>query len=132
MDVAWLRARFKRVICCPLFEQSLSTPFQGIPERVGLAATTWAIFAESSFNPLGQDFGLRITRLKFAGAHLHLTFTTYAKLSDSGSTTSRTMFGHLCHRDRRVGTEVDVDLGAVLPKRLTPPGSTSSLTKENE
>jgi hypothetical protein len=26
--------------------QCLSTPFQCIPERVGLAATTWAIFAE--------------------------------------------------------------------------------------
>lgn len=36
----------------PPIEQCLSTPFQCIPERVGLAATTWAIFAERSFNPL--------------------------------------------------------------------------------
>ena len=33
-------------------EQCLSTPFQCIPERVGLAATAWAIFAERDFNPL--------------------------------------------------------------------------------
>jgi len=32
--------------------QCLDTPFQCIPERVGLAATTWAIFAEQKFNPL--------------------------------------------------------------------------------
>jgi hypothetical protein len=32
--------------------QCLDTPFQCIPERVGLAATTWAIFADQKFNPL--------------------------------------------------------------------------------
>lgn len=38
----------------PPLEQCLSTPFQCIPERVGLAATTWAIFAERNINPLGK------------------------------------------------------------------------------
>ncbi len=33
-------------------DQCLTTPFQCIPERVGLAATAWAIFAERKFNPL--------------------------------------------------------------------------------
>ena len=33
-------------------EQCLTTPFQCIPERVGLAATAWAVFAERAFNPL--------------------------------------------------------------------------------
>jgi uncharacterized repeat protein (TIGR01451 family) len=33
--------------------QCLSTPFQCIPERVGLAATNWAIYAERKINPLG-------------------------------------------------------------------------------
>lgn len=33
-------------------EQCLSTPFQCIPQRVGLAATTWAIFAAQEINPL--------------------------------------------------------------------------------
>ena len=33
-------------------DQCLQTPFQCIPERVGLAATTWAIFAEQGLNPL--------------------------------------------------------------------------------
>jgi len=36
----------------PPFNQCLDTPFQCIPERVGLAATTWAIFADQKFNPL--------------------------------------------------------------------------------
>jgi hypothetical protein len=36
----------------PPGEQCLTTPFQCIPERVGLAATAWAIFAERAFNPL--------------------------------------------------------------------------------
>jgi len=38
----------------PPIEQCLSTPFQCIPERVGLAATTWAIFAERDFNILNS------------------------------------------------------------------------------
>jgi len=33
-------------------DQCLTTPFQCIPERVGLAATTWAIFAAKGSNPL--------------------------------------------------------------------------------
>jgi len=36
----------------PPIEQCLSTPFQCIPERVGLAATTWAILAARHDNPL--------------------------------------------------------------------------------
>jgi hypothetical protein len=32
--------------------QCLATPFQCIPERVGLAATTWAIIADQKFNPM--------------------------------------------------------------------------------
>ncbi len=35
----------------PPLEQCLSTPFQCIPQRVGLAATTWAVFAERGINP---------------------------------------------------------------------------------
>ena len=35
----------------PPVEQCLTTPFQCIPERVGLAATTWAIFADRNINP---------------------------------------------------------------------------------
>ena len=38
----------------PPLEQCLSTPFQCIPERVGLAATTWALFAEHGVNPFRQ------------------------------------------------------------------------------
>jgi hypothetical protein len=36
----------------PPLKQCLDTPFQCIPERVGLAATNWAIYADLAFNPL--------------------------------------------------------------------------------
>jgi uncharacterized protein (TIGR03437 family) len=35
----------------PPYEQCVSTPFQCIAERVGLAATAWAVFAEMNLNP---------------------------------------------------------------------------------
>jgi hypothetical protein len=41
-------------------EQCLSTPFQCIPQRVGLAATTWALFAEAGLNPLSPTPTLTI------------------------------------------------------------------------
>jgi hypothetical protein len=44
----------------PPLEQCLSMPFQCIPERVGLAATTWAIFTERSLNPLSPSGILKI------------------------------------------------------------------------
>lgn len=104
----------------PPIEQSLSTPFQGIPERVGLAATTWAIFAESSFNPLGQDFGLRITKIKFVATHLHLTFTTYTGHNYRVEGTD-SLANNVWQIDAAGiagnGTEVDVDLGAVQAER---------------
>jgi hypothetical protein len=36
----------------PLDSQCLDTPFQCIPERIGLGATVWAIFADEDLNPL--------------------------------------------------------------------------------
>lgn len=36
----------------PPREQCLTTPFQCIPQRVGLAATVWGLFAETGVNPL--------------------------------------------------------------------------------
>ncbi|HUD85110.1 MAG TPA: VCBS repeat-containing protein, partial [Xanthobacteraceae bacterium] len=39
----------------PPDEQCLNTPFQCIPERVGIAATAWAIFAASAYNPLATN-----------------------------------------------------------------------------
>jgi Domain of unknown function (DUF4214) len=37
-------------------DQCLTTPFQCIPERVGLPATTWAILADEAGNPLAPRF----------------------------------------------------------------------------
>lgn len=39
----------------PPLDQCLNTPFQCIAERVGLAATDWAIFAEQGFNPFNSS-----------------------------------------------------------------------------
>jgi hypothetical protein len=36
----------------PHIEQALTTPFQNIPERVGLAASNWAVYADCGFNVL--------------------------------------------------------------------------------
>jgi hypothetical protein len=36
----------------PPVSQRMATPFQCMPERVGLAATVWSIFAEQGINPL--------------------------------------------------------------------------------
>jgi hypothetical protein len=43
----------------PPGEHCLSTPFQCIPARVGLAATTWAVFADLDVNPL-QPVNLKV------------------------------------------------------------------------
>lgn len=40
----------KDVAGYPPLDQGVGTPFQFIPERVGLAATTWAIFADQNLN----------------------------------------------------------------------------------
>jgi len=39
----------------PPAEHCLSTPFQCIPQRVGLAATTWGIFSARGRNPLSSS-----------------------------------------------------------------------------
>src|SRR6185503_9875673 len=44
----------------PPREQCLSTPFQCIPQRVGLAATVWALFGEAGLNPLSTTETLAI------------------------------------------------------------------------
>jgi len=100
----------------PPIEQCLSTPFQCVPERVGLAATTWAIFAERRFNPLGNDVALRITSTRFLGANLHVTFTTYAGQSyriegtdDPASGAWETDTSDIAG----TGADVEVNLGAV-------------------
>lgn len=51
----------------PPIEQCLSTPFQCIPERVGLAATAWAIFADRNANPLNAfpQLALRLNQAAF-------------------------------------------------------------------
>jgi hypothetical protein len=59
-------------------EQCLSTPFQAIPERVGLAATTWAIFAERDFNPLSPDIAFRIKSVNIVGGGVMMNFSTLA------------------------------------------------------
>ncbi len=104
----------------PPIEQSLTTPFQGIPERVGLAATTWAIFAEGGFNPLGQDFSLRITRVSLLGTNRHVAFTTFAGQSyriEGTDNVATSVWQTDADGISGNGTEVDVDLGAAQAER---------------
>ncbi|HXH37441.1 MAG TPA: hypothetical protein VNN08_02335 [Thermoanaerobaculia bacterium] len=44
----------------PPREQCLSTPFQCIPARVGLAATVWSVFADAGLNPLSSIDTLKV------------------------------------------------------------------------
>ncbi len=104
----------------PPIEQSLTTPFQGIPERVGLAATTWAIFAEGGFNPLGQDFSLRITRVSLLGTNCHVTFSTFAGHNyrvEGTDNLATSVWQTDADGISGNGTEVGVDLGAVQAER---------------
>src|SRR5207249_4866688 len=52
-------------------EQCLSTPFQCIPERVGLAATLWGILAARTVNPLTPFAGCE-NAVTFAAANCRL------------------------------------------------------------
>jgi uncharacterized protein (TIGR03437 family) len=55
----------------PPLEQCLSTPFQCIPQRVGLAATVWGIFAERDFNPLVWPWSAHsVSAASYSGAAL--------------------------------------------------------------
>lgn len=51
----------------PPLEHCLSTPFQCIPSRVGLAATAWAIFADNNINPLSPFSTLKICGPRISG-----------------------------------------------------------------
>jgi hypothetical protein len=74
----------------PPYEQCLQTPFQCIPERVGLAATAWAIFAEQVINPLaapsiefsptGLNFGKQPVRTTSKAKTLTVTSSGNAPL----------------------------------------------------
>lgn len=44
-------------------DQCLTTPFQCIPERVGLAATTWAVFADRDVNLFAPQWDLPATQI---------------------------------------------------------------------
>ena len=62
----------------PPIDQGLTTPFQNIPERVGLAATTWAVFAERNFNPLSPDVAFQIVGARMAGTNVLISFNSLA------------------------------------------------------
>jgi hypothetical protein len=50
----------------PPLDQVLGTPFQGIAERVGLAATTWAILADRNLNIFASSGVVQFSAPKFA------------------------------------------------------------------
>ena len=56
----------------PPLDQCLNTPFQCIPERVGIAATAWAIYADMKVNPLATPIvALSPSSLNFGYQGLH-------------------------------------------------------------
>jgi len=79
----------------PPVNQCLSTPFQCIPERVGLAATNWGILADQGFNPF-----------TFPGANFSptsLDFGTVMSFQSSTSTVTLTNIGTAPLTATRVG-----------------------------
>lgn len=66
----------------PLDSQCLNTPFQCIPERVGLAASAWAIFAEQQINPLSAQKDSNVPTPILTG--IWSNFTQTCKTSHKG------------------------------------------------
>jgi PKD repeat protein len=74
----------------PPLDQCLATPFQCIAERVGVATTTWAIFADQSINPFSALSALSAPVASFTAsttsgtAALTVTFTDTSTGSPTG------------------------------------------------
>ena len=73
----------------PPIDQCLNTPFQTIPERVGLAATTWAIFADQGINVFAPPPQVIVTSSPASSSTYgqSLTFSVTVTPSVSGSPT---------------------------------------------
>lgn len=72
----------------PPLGQCLNTPFQCIPERVGIAATAWAIFAETAYNPLAPSPLLAAVLPASRSVQVGKTATAFATIINSGATTT--------------------------------------------
>jgi len=72
----------------PPIDQCLNTPFQTIPERVGLAATTWAIFADQGINVFAPPPRVTVTSTASTSTYGELlSFSVSVTPSVSGSPT---------------------------------------------
>ena len=84
----------------PAYEQCLSTPFQCVAQRIGLAATTWSILAELNVNP----FFRRVSAPTFdpmPGTYMPATSVTISSAT-AGATIRFTTDGS--NPDRTIGT----------------------------
>ena len=69
----------------PPYRQCLVTPYQCIAERVGLAATTWAIFADENINPLAPQTPSAVSVTPSSGTGGSQTFTFLYSDPNGGS-----------------------------------------------
>lgn len=72
----------------PPLNQCLNTPFQCIPERVGIAATAWAIFAEQGYNPLAPSPLLAAVLPASRSVQINGTATAFATIINNGPATA--------------------------------------------
>jgi len=91
----------------PPHEQCVSTPFQCIAQRVGLAATLWAIFADASMNPLARD------AIRFAETPLLVNGASYEGCLSPGGLFSVFGFGTLAETASSTTFPLPVTLSGV-------------------
>lgn len=70
----------------PPISQCLNTPFQCIPERVGIAATAWAIFAERGYNPLAPSPLLAAVLPASRSVQVGVSATAFATIINTANT----------------------------------------------
>ena len=119
----------------PPYQQGLSTPFQTIPERVGLAASNWAYFAGQGINMLFPRGLPHVDRLTLLSANrifnkrgqVTNVMATFNEVVDRPSASrARNYRLTFAGKDGKFGTRDDI--GFFPSKKPVPSGATVRLT----